>query len=114
MTQHALKQPLTQTDKGMIWRTVCGSRVTMPPQAFKVGTVVAVADGRDIRCAECFEAEESRSPEAIEAEQRAAEERPQLTFDDTIGEIEKDDSLGDIEPETDDVLSEERDEYSGG
>lgn len=113
MTQHAITQPLTQTETGMIWQTACGRRVTMPPRAFKVGTVVDVADGKSVRCPACFEEEETRSPELIEAQQRVAEDRPQLTFDDTLGEIEADDTLGEVEAETDDVLSEEKDEYSG-
>lgn len=113
MTQHVIHQPLTEAPKGIIWRTVCGKRVTLPARAFKVGTPVNVEDGRAAKCEECFAGEETRSPEQIEHEQRVAEDRPQLTFDDTLGEIEADDTLGEVEAETDDVLSEEKDEYSG-
>lgn len=111
---HTLNEPVTVTENRVIWKTACGIQVALPKQRYAIGVhvqaPVAGEANKNEPCPQCFaEQEERRDPTVIEAEQRQGEERPQPTFDDSIGAIEQDGSLG--EAFDDQLLSEESDEY---
>lgn len=110
---HALLKPVTVAPNGVHWATVCGLRVLMPKQKFSAGAAVDTPEGlRGAQCPKCFVEEERRSPEQIEAEQRAKEGEPgPVTFDESVGAIESDDGISDAED--DQLISEDNEEYPG-
>ncbi len=111
---HLTYRPLTAAPDHVVWEMVCGMKLELPKQRFPRGHEVDVDDGdqRRLGCPTCFEASEAKaSPEQIEAEQRRQQDEGAVTFDETLGAVESTVEMSD--PEDDQLISEENEEYPG-
>jgi hypothetical protein len=115
MIYHLLRKPIKPLERQRIqWECVCGLNIALPAVPTQPGTAIQVPDEKTganiVECAACYNASDEKGEMPVPYGRADNERDLNPTFDTDLGE-EDDEEAAPDEQITDEVLSEEREEF---